>query len=168
MEGDRLAVIPEIWPKEQIPHNDNLFRRVHFGQMNRDTKKVTPAGFSQKWPDLSCDWDKYSNVEAIRSLISQEEKTGKPGQKKNPDLFTICTLTVGLVVNLSDVEQVCHNPIQNEQGVPDNRAHSLIMCIMEGSKGKQKVKARSSLYALSTVVYLNDNAWERWKNGELT
>ena len=156
----------EKWPIEEIHNEATFLRRLHFTHVDKQTNKPAPAGFDQKYPDLSCDWQEYTTIPDMRERMSREHK--KDNSPKNPDEFSICSFNVGQALELEDTINAIHNPTQNIPdiiGKPNNRAHSLLYCKMEtkypnGTKEKLVVKARFQLAKISMMVHMdkiNDN-----------
>ncbi|MEK7257878.1 MAG: hypothetical protein AAB316_24180 [Bacteroidota bacterium] len=114
----------EFWEKEQIPPTAYLFRYIHKNQVNKQEKKPIPKAMDGGF-ETSCDWDKYATPEKTRASLARQTKHS--GGFKNPDDYFIVQLLVQDIHEYLPSQKVEHDPIQNHEILPDNRAHSLII-----------------------------------------
>lgn len=109
----------DIYSKEFIPDDSNLYYRVH--KTFIIDNEIIPGAFQSKIDGMSTDWDKYSTPETSLSL------------SKTPSDNGIVKFSVALIREQSFMG-VEHDPQL------DNRAHSLVHGIPE--KGELKTKVR--------------------------
>ena len=170
-EGMELSVVREQWIVEEILDENFLYRNIHFGRVNKtNPKAINPSAFDQDMPDVSCDWDRYSDVGQILQKISKEPKKGMNSpQTKNPNVYAVCRVQVSPVRQLIEVNEVVHDPKRDEEGEPDNRAHSLIMCNLEYDKRdeKNRVKARAQLAGIAEMIHFDYDNYTRWEKKEI-
>lgn len=82
--------------------------------------KAMDGGF-----ETSCDWDKYATPEKTRALLAHQPKHS--GAFKNSDDYFIVQLLVQDILGNIPTQSVEHDPVQNHEILPDNRAHALII-----------------------------------------
>ena len=125
------------------------------------------GGFTQVTSDLSCDWEKYTGINEMLVRINKEYKDAVKGTFKKGEEYSICSLNVEDVLSLNDIEGLIHDPVQNIPeiiGIPNNRAHCLLMCDLENKspkaeKEKLAVKARYKIAQISKLVYFDELKW---------
>jgi len=146
----------EIWEVENIPGNDNLYRRVHFQMYNSKNPDIVPPSAFKNSPEndknLSTDWSKYTTPKGVHDLIAKQYKANKV-EFKNPNDFFILTINVQKIIDLNIEQTVEHTPIQNipEQcGNPNNRAHASII----GEKTTEEIRLKLS-YISSWILKPN-------------
>lgn len=133
----------DYWPKENISIESRLFCRVHYQKVNKVNGAPAPSAFyntPKTGPDLSSDWDKYSNPQQSRALIGFEYKLGTT-VFKNPEDFFITEFLVENIYKLELNQIVEHSPkqiIPDEIGNPNNRAHSSII----GDKNDEELRLK--------------------------
>ena len=122
-----------IWENEPIPDTDNVFCFIHtLANVNPKTGKPRAAAFHntpKQGNNLSCDWEKYSTPEETRSRIGKQFKTGST-EFKNPLLFAVVVFHVQVLRTDEFAQNVEHDPIYHNPeilGIPNNRAHSIII-----------------------------------------
>jgi hypothetical protein len=118
--------------KEFIPDEDKLYCFIHQANVNYKTGKPRAAAF-QNTPktgdNLSCDWSKYTTPEETRLRVGKQFKAGTT-EFKNPDLYGVVSLNVGIMRFPELGQRVEHDPIFNTPeitGQPNNVAHSIII-----------------------------------------
>ena len=121
-----------MWDKEIIQDESLVFSRVHKDFISSKDNLPKSSAFSNTPKDgdnLSCDWNKYCTAESSRLLISKQIK--KDGAFKNPDLFKIWEMEVGILrTKIAPKQIVEHDPVYNDPeilGLPNNRSHSIII-----------------------------------------
>ncbi|XHR95226.1 hypothetical protein ACFJIV_00480 [Mucilaginibacter sp. UC70_90] len=131
-----------IYPKKRISTDAILYKFINYNQIEEKTFKPQAGSFKDE--NLSCDWNKYSTPEKTRRLIGKQYKHGSK-EFKNQKEFFICQLKVAGLLDLDPEQSFEHDPIfyfPKKKGVPNNRAHSLII----GKKTeKDQLKARAQL-----------------------
>ncbi len=122
-----------LWEKELIPDSDKIYCFIHCqANVNPKTGKPRAAAFHntpKHGDNLSCDWEKYSTPEETRFRIGQQFKSGST-EFKNPNLYAVATFQVNILRTDEYAQEIEHDPIYNTQeiiGIPNNRAHSIII-----------------------------------------
>jgi hypothetical protein len=100
------------WPVDPIPDDASLFYRVPVAW--RPDLKPAPGVFRENKGSMSTDWEKYSTAEATRA------------RQGRPERFAVLRLVAGGIRDVRGM-RVEHSPIQNREGIPDNRAHTDVM-----------------------------------------
>lgn len=108
-----------VWPTDDIPDDDIVFRRVHRQWRSRKTPSgISAAAFvgtrNGGLYELSTDWSKYSNAQEARD------------RAQDPAVNGVAAFVVGNVRQIPG-QKVVHNPIQGVPGEVDNQAHSLVV-----------------------------------------
>lgn len=108
---------------EPIPDLALLFRRIHRVFFDSDSGRISSGAFDGQ--EMSVNWDKYATAEETAA------------QDGSGNTVAVAALTAGFC---RAVEQtVVHNPLPERDGMPANRAHSLV----RGRKSKpikQKIR----------------------------
>jgi len=109
-----FGVSESVWKVEFIPDDHLLYLRVHMGWFRKDGR-VAP-GFFKNRPDehtgaMSTDWSKYSTPHETRA------RARKPAEN------AVGQLGVSEVRRIPE-QTVIHSPIQFDDFLPDNRAHT--------------------------------------------
>lgn len=136
----------KIYPRwaieSSIPDEALFFRTVHFSKVNK--KNSLSSSFFED-QEMSCDWDNYTTPDKTLSLLAKQFKKGTK-TPKNPNEFFLISLKISVLKthleNISD-DAIRHDPLQyfpSIAGVPNNRAHSLIIANLDD---KIKVKNRA-------------------------
>lgn len=136
----------ERWEQEEVPSSDILYVRVHEDKIN---KKGPDIGLPKAnafhntpkdGPDLSSDWNKYSDPMKSREQIGKEYRHNTV-QFKNPANFFIVSLLIKDILDLNLKQTIEHTPRQENfplesDGSPWNRAH----CSIIGSDEERRLK----------------------------
>lgn len=130
------------WPVETIPDDAALFYRVPVAYLRADLKPA-PGVFRENKGSISTDWEKYSTASETRA---------RPGR---PERFAVLRLVAGKIREIRGM-RVSHSPIQNREGVSDNRAHTDVIGLeSEGSIPELGRKER-----IRTELYERFHEWE--------
>lgn len=126
---DKINYQEDIWMKEYIPDESLLYCYVHKkGEVNHITRQPLERAFRNTpydtGTDKSSDWNKYSTPEATRNRLAKQPK--RTGGFKNPNDYCILQLSVQKIRSEIPSQKIKHDPIQNHQYLPDNRAHTKI------------------------------------------
>ncbi len=128
-KSEEISSSAEIWQKESpIPNEAQLYCYIHKSNI-RERKPIELAFRNTPFiggKDLSSDWNKYSTPELTRSRLALQQKGSGKGNK-NPDDYFIVKLSVNDILTKIPDQLTEHDPIQNHQILPDNRAHSKII-----------------------------------------
>lgn len=116
---------------EIIPDEDYVFRQIHKEQFKKkDSRFPSERHFSLNEGEkgLSVNWERYCSVERNWILIGLSYRHNSTSYK-DPALFHVFRINVGVLRVVQGVEDVIHDPVYNEPpllGKPNNRSHSLI------------------------------------------
>lgn len=129
---DEKLICLVVFEKENITDECILYCFVHKANIDSITGDPKPAAFQntpKEGENLSSDWNKYSTAEETRVRIGRQYKFGK-NEYKNPDDYYVLSFKVRNLRVLKPEQKVEHDPIYNspeENGVPNNQAHSIII-----------------------------------------
>lgn len=127
---EKIDFLREFWKKEDIPDKSLLYCYVHKkGEVNPKTGHLLERAFRNTpydtGTDKSSDWNKYSTPEETRQRLAQQPK--QSGGFKKPDDYCVLQLSVRIIRTEIPSQTIEHDPIQNDQVLPDNRAHTKII-----------------------------------------
>ena len=124
----KINTSTEIWKQEDIPDKDLLYCYVYKENINSETGDPLERAFRntpfKKGTDLSSDWNKYSTPKETQQRIAKQPK--RKGGFKNPDDYYVVQLSVQRIRTEIPSQTIEHDPIQNDQVLPDNRSHTKI------------------------------------------
>jgi hypothetical protein len=126
----------EIWVVEEIPDSDHVYMRAH--------KTYCPGGnleygvFRDRGKGMSVDWEKYSSATETQNRGTTPSENG------------VIKLKVAEIHEINSLV-VRHSPIQNHPVLPDNRAHSDVLGLLQLSP-EDFTQARFKLKKAAEVV----------------
>ena len=95
---------------EPIPDSALLFRRIHRVFFDVDSGRISSGAFDGK--DMSVNWDKYATAEDTAT------------QDGSGNTVAVASLIAGFCRSVQ--QEVVHDPLPEGDGMPSNRAHSLV------------------------------------------
>ena len=132
------------WPVEGIPDPDSLFYRVPVAWLRPADLRVVPGIFRENKGSISTDWEKYSTAVQTRA------------RQGGPERFAVLRMIVGQVREIDGLS-VAHEPIQNVDGQPDNRAHSSIYGLESSMSAIADLGRKEKI---RTELHRKFNTWE--------
>jgi hypothetical protein len=125
-----------LWPVEEIPDGDNIFRQIHYTQwdkQNKDRKVPKDSHFVPDPDGLSVNWEQYCSLKDVFIIIGLSHKfpPNPEGKFKDPTGFLVIKFNVKGLRKIEGINEVKHNPIfygvPPPIGKPNNRGHSLVI-----------------------------------------
>jgi hypothetical protein len=132
-----------MWPAEAISNYHCVYIRVHKEYIkNGMPSKSAFTNTPKEGDNLSSDWCKYCSPATSRDLIGKQKNSR--GDFKNSMLFYIWKFNVIALRQMDIPQKVEHDPFSNTpeiDGIPNNRAHSIII----GSKPINEAEFRTKM-----------------------
>lgn len=140
-----------LWPIDTISDDSYLYCYVHKTQFDEDFSPIARAFRNTPYKggtDLSSDWDEYTTPSETLERLSLQKNN--KGINKDPHDYGLVEFHVEKIRSEIKSQNVEHDPIQNHQYLPNNRAHTKI-------EGDKDVEIRLKMIDLCKVIITPKN-----------